>query len=130
MNKIIEEIGKKLRSIRDFRGLSQENVAEELNISPHTYAKYEKGVSDPGIGLLYECARIFKVPVSQFFNFDDQSFFNSFNQNAIHYHQKDAAHHHNMVYVPMDAKERDLYKRWIADLKVEIARLREENKRG
>lgn len=113
-----------MRKIREFRGYTEEYMAGELKMHRHTYGKIENGEKDPGIGLLEECARILKVSLHQILNLTEKHVFNSFNQNHSHNHQEADAQYHNMVCHNMDAKERDLYERWIADLKAEIERLR------
>ena len=45
-------------------GLTQQQVADKLNINRTTYTKYETGVSDPGIEIIKRLAEIFDTEVS------------------------------------------------------------------
>lgn len=51
----------KLRYLRKERSLSQEEVAEKLNISRQTISKYEIGDATPDIKKLSEIAKLFNV---------------------------------------------------------------------
>lgn len=39
------ELGKKLRTLREIKGYSQEYVANEIDISQRTYSKIENGLA-------------------------------------------------------------------------------------
>lgn len=51
----------KLRCLRKERSLSQEEVAEKLNISRQTISKYEVGAATPDIKKLTEITKLFDV---------------------------------------------------------------------
>ncbi len=57
----------RIRKLRVERGISQENVAVDLGITPSAYAKIERGETDPNLERLFEIATIFEVPVIDFF---------------------------------------------------------------
>lgn len=69
MGKIItnEEIGKKIRTFRLHAGLTQEKLAEKLEITFQQVQKYERGVTKVNLIKLQEIADILNVPVSAFF---------------------------------------------------------------
>ena len=51
----------KLRSLRKERSLSQEEVAEKLNVSRQTISKYELGDATPDLNKISEIAKLFNV---------------------------------------------------------------------
>ena len=61
-----KDVGYRIRKLRESKDYSQENMAEELNISVSAYSKIERGVTDPSIGRLAEIAKILDVEVMQF----------------------------------------------------------------
>jgi transcriptional regulator with XRE-family HTH domain len=60
-------IGERIRRIRNGKGLTLANVAHELNITTSAYAKIERGETDPSIGRLSQIAQILEVNVITFF---------------------------------------------------------------
>ena len=61
------EIGKEIRRLRDGRGLTQEALAEALNVTAQTVRKWECGNSIPDVQLLPEIAVFFGVTIDQLF---------------------------------------------------------------
>ncbi|MBC7913329.1 MAG: helix-turn-helix transcriptional regulator [Pyrinomonadaceae bacterium] len=53
--------GTKIRMIRELRGLSQENVAEQLGIAQNTYSKIESNQTKLSTEMLAKIADIFDV---------------------------------------------------------------------
>lgn len=63
MNKVItfrlmEEILKNIRTIRELKGFSQEIVAEKLKMSQSQYARFERGVTKTDLKTLWDFATI------------------------------------------------------------------------
>lgn len=56
-------IGKKIMSLRKEAGLTQEQLAEKLGISPQAVSKWENGISCPDISMLPTLASLFHVTV-------------------------------------------------------------------
>ncbi|MEA4970974.1 MAG: helix-turn-helix domain-containing protein [Candidatus Pelethousia sp.] len=56
-------IGKKIMSLRKEAGLTQEQLAEKLGISPQAVSKWENGISCPDISILPTLASLFHVTV-------------------------------------------------------------------
>ena len=54
-----------LRTLRKARGLSQEDLAQQLHITRQTLSKWENGLSVPDAQLLLRLAEILDVPVSE-----------------------------------------------------------------
>lgn len=61
MNPKKREVAEKLRHYRESCALSQQQVADALNIDRTTYTKYETGKVDPNINALVKIARIFNI---------------------------------------------------------------------
>ncbi len=61
------EMGKEIRRLRNDRGLTQEALAAELNVSPQTVSKWECGNRIPDVQLLPEIAVYFGVTIDQLF---------------------------------------------------------------
>ena len=51
-----QEIGARLRELREVSDYTIEELASELNISPEVYAGYEKNGKDVPISVIYEIA--------------------------------------------------------------------------
>ncbi len=60
-------IGHNLRLIRLNKGFNQAGLAEQLGISFQQIQKYEKGINKVAASVLYQCAKFFDVPLSDFF---------------------------------------------------------------
>ena len=61
-------VGERIRDRRTTLGLTQEHLANALNISYQQVQKYETGANRVSAGRLYEMARILDTDVSFFFN--------------------------------------------------------------
>ncbi len=57
----------RIRKLRLEKGISQENVADELGITHSSYSKIERGETDPNLTRLIEIAKILGVPVTDLF---------------------------------------------------------------
>ncbi len=55
------EFGNTLREIRKSKGLSQENMADMLNITRSAYGKYETGDCSPSLQMIKEICNIFNI---------------------------------------------------------------------
>jgi len=64
MNLVIQERRKEL-------GLTQEQVAEYLNVSIPAVSKWEKGTTSPGISFLAPLARLLKIDLNTLFCFHE-----------------------------------------------------------
>jgi transcriptional regulator with XRE-family HTH domain len=65
MSTLKQKLSARLRVIRAERGLSQENVAEMLNLSLNGYSKIERGETDVSLGKVEELARVLNVEVAE-----------------------------------------------------------------
>ena len=60
-----QEIGARLRELREVSDYTIEQLASELNIDPAVYAEYEKNGKDVPISVIYEIASKFKVDFTE-----------------------------------------------------------------
>lgn len=63
--------GKRLREMRNKRGLTQQGLADSLNIALITYQKYEQGVRSPSFSCLIRLADILDVSIDYLMGRDD-----------------------------------------------------------
>ncbi|MDR2688056.1 MAG: helix-turn-helix domain-containing protein [Oscillospiraceae bacterium] len=75
-------IGKNIRRLRGDAGLTQEELAQALSISPQSVSKWERGDGYPDITALPGLARFFGVTLDELMgmdDFDDWNFFSHIN---------------------------------------------------
>ena len=63
MNQV--KIGEFLRELRKGKGLTQEQLAEQFNISRRSVSRWETGSNMPDVGLLIEIADFFDVDICE-----------------------------------------------------------------
>lgn len=120
------EIGTKIRKVRELKGLSQENLAEELGMSVTGYGKIERNEVSVNVERLQQIATILKVGVEQIIGFDDNIAFNNFNSTV----EWQVGHY----VMPVEMKKLyddkiSLLEDKIKYLTEEISRLKKENKK-
>ena len=81
-----KSFGEKFNDFRKKKGLTQEQVAEKLNVSPQAVSKWENDLSYPDIELLVDIAKMFdasidellgeQIPETQVVPFDKRKNFN------------------------------------------------------
>lgn len=59
----MDNFGERLAALRKERGLSQEDLAEKLQLTRQTISKWETGASTPDLELLVQLAEVFDVSV-------------------------------------------------------------------
>jgi len=123
INKIIElmeTFAKKLSELRKQKGLSQEELATDLNISQSSVSNYESGVTKPDTDILQKIAEYFKVPVAYFFSDEKTIFFTNENNGG------NIGNFNNSTFNTISEKMIALYEKRIKDLEEEIQRLKEK----
>lgn len=68
-SKTKEKLGVKIQRLRKEHGYTQESFAETVGISRTHAGHIEKGRKSPSIKVLEKMARLFKIPLSELFNF-------------------------------------------------------------
>lgn len=66
-----EEFGKRLQEARKKAGMTQVQIAQELNISQNAYSQYERGLREPPFFLIWEFSSMFGVSIEYFFRQSD-----------------------------------------------------------
>lgn len=112
----LEKIGTKIRNIRVAKGLTQENIAEQLGMSHSGYAKIERGEVDMNISRLEQIAQKFCVDLAEIVqtnevnNFNNHGTCSAFGMNAtVNFH--------------ISKEEFENMKKEIGELKKQIAQL-------
>jgi transcriptional regulator with XRE-family HTH domain len=76
-------VGGRVRMRRKFLGLSQEHLAESIELTFQQVQKYERGANRISSSKLYEIGKVLKVPVAYFFEgYDDGQTMDGFNESA------------------------------------------------
>ena len=69
------EIGKKIKMLRTSKGITQETLAQELNLTPQAVSRWENGLALPDITLLPALSVFFGVRIDDFFELSDDAQF-------------------------------------------------------
>lgn len=62
-----------LRVLRATHGWSQEQLAEQLEVSRQTISSIETGRYDPGLPLAFKIAAVFELPIEDIFEPENQT---------------------------------------------------------
>jgi len=63
------QFGKKLRQLRKDRALTQEQLAEKVNVSYQAISNIERGITGPSFATLAQIAKALKVKPGDLFDF-------------------------------------------------------------
>lgn len=74
-------LGENLKKLRTEKGMSQEFMAQQLNVVRQTVSKWEKGLSEPDAGSLMKLAELLGVSVSVLLDEEDREKKDSVNSN-------------------------------------------------
>jgi len=61
----MENIGKTLKKLRKDRGITQEELAQLINVERSTVANWERGAKQPGLDRLIQYSRFFGVSLDE-----------------------------------------------------------------
>jgi transcriptional regulator with XRE-family HTH domain len=67
---LIAAIGRRLRQVREGRGIAQERLAEMLHVNPVTLSRAETGAGSLSITNLARAAEALQVPLAALFEFE------------------------------------------------------------
>lgn len=67
-------LGNKIKSYRENKKMTQNEVASILNVSPATMSKYESNALEPSIGSLKKLAEIFEISVDELIKTEEHKF--------------------------------------------------------
>jgi transcriptional regulator with XRE-family HTH domain len=120
---ILEKTGNKIRTIRLSKGLTQEQMADLLNMSHSGYSKLERGETDMTLVRLEELAKIFQMSLIEILQFGENSTFN-FNMGNI----QGFGVSNSSVYVLNKAEDIDLLQKEVQKLKESLINLEDKLK--
>ncbi|MCO5260351.1 MAG: helix-turn-helix domain-containing protein [Crocinitomicaceae bacterium] len=72
-----KELGDNIRKIRELRGFTQQNLADELHIDQKTISRVEQGEISPKFDLVVKIAKALNVKLSALLNFNKDLIFNN-----------------------------------------------------
>ncbi|NQZ76833.1 MAG: helix-turn-helix domain-containing protein [Ekhidna sp.] len=64
-------VGEKIKTVREAKGLSQKQVALSINMDPSQYSKIEKSKTDPSVSTLEKIADALSVSLPELFQSDE-----------------------------------------------------------
>lgn len=64
----LENLGTKIRTLRQLRGLSQAALGQRINVSQKEISHYEKNYRTPPFEMLSAIARVLETPIGDFYN--------------------------------------------------------------
>lgn len=64
-NKLIAQFGKHLKELREERGLSQEELANDADIPINQVGRIERGEINPSLSTLHSIAKALKIKLAQ-----------------------------------------------------------------
>lgn len=67
------EIGNQIKALRQRRGITQEEMAQQFGVTPQAVSKWERGVATPDIYLLPGISAYFGVTIDELFALSDES---------------------------------------------------------
>ncbi|WP_055071625.1 helix-turn-helix domain-containing protein [Clostridium massiliamazoniense] len=67
----IIEAGKSIRKVRHEKGLSLEELSNEINVSRLTLSKIEKGEANPTINIMWKICEALSIPFAQLFDVNE-----------------------------------------------------------
>jgi len=117
----MEEILQKIKNARNIKGLSYENMADELKMSTSAYRKIENNETKLTVERLFQISEILQTPVSKLLG---TKFSNTFYQSNNHdigtiIANQDVEHYYHQ-------ENRETTQKLIQTMESEIAHLREE----
>jgi transcriptional regulator with XRE-family HTH domain len=75
-----QELGENIRKIRELKGFSQQNLADEITMDQKTISRIEKGDLSPKFDTLVAIAKALSVNLSQLLSFNENMIFNNYVQ--------------------------------------------------
>ena len=108
-------IGFKIKKLRELKNLTQEHMAEKLQMSQSNYSRIENNELDVPFSKLQQIADILEISITDLIEFDAKYFFNNVHAQTINGNINHA----------MSANEKKLYEEQIEMLKNENSYLKE-----
>lgn len=80
------EVGKKIKQLRAYKGITQDALASYLNISFQAVSKWENGSAMPDITLLPKISTYFGITIDELFTLDQEAHFERIDNMLTHQH--------------------------------------------
>ncbi len=61
--KVLEQLGERIRTLREERRYQQKEIAERLGVLPQAFSNYENGKREPDLLTVLKLAKLFDVSV-------------------------------------------------------------------
>ena len=122
----MKNIGANIKKFRELKNLTQEYLAQELNISQSQYQRIEAGRAKATEAIVNKVSEIFEIaPEALYEAFDEKVVFQA---NSIHQaiNNVNSYSSGDIILYPIDGKLEKLYEDKIALLEAEIERLRDQ----
>lgn len=62
----------RIKELRELNGLTQQVLADRVNVTRQTILFMEKGKYNPSLRLAWKIAQIFETPIEEVFSFEDE----------------------------------------------------------
>jgi len=69
--KWVIQVNNRVAEIRKAKGITQEQLAEELQVSRQTIGSIENGRYNPSLTLAFKIAKLFAMPIEEIFIFEE-----------------------------------------------------------
>jgi len=63
----------RIKELREEKGLTQEQLAEIVDVTRQTILFLEKGKYNPSLRLAWSISQVFEKPIEEVFSFDDET---------------------------------------------------------
>lgn len=73
-----QELGENIRKLRELKGLSQQNLADEINLNQRTISRIENGNLSPKFDVIVQISKTLGVSLNQLLAFNEQLIFNNY----------------------------------------------------
>lgn len=80
------EVGKKIKQLRAYKGITQDALANYLNISFQAVSKWENGTAMPDITLLPKISTYFGITIDELFTLDQEAHFERIDTMLLNQH--------------------------------------------
>ncbi len=107
------ELGTNIRKLRELRGYTQQNLADEINISQKSLSRIENGTISPTFSTLSKISNVLNLKLHELLNFNDHFIFNSYTLNQqggeyFAYNNTEIKQIENLYNKLLDEKERTI----------------------
>jgi transcriptional regulator with XRE-family HTH domain len=127
-------VNEKIRLIREAKGLTQEQIAEKLEIAPSTYGDIERGENDLKLSKLQKIAEVLEIKLSELFELNEKGALNIINcsdfdkKNKVYIGSSSATElEKQLLIVELKDKELAMKNKEVENLQAQISQLQEIN---